>query len=231
VLWNWISHTDDFAVQTEVRHRNFMTKIEPLDFSPARLADSRALELENYMTLKRALAGIMSVVFLVSTTQMAYAQDFGLLSDIKPPQQASEYIFRSSPKESLISVQLLGAVNKPGIYYIPANTDLLKLLTLAGGSTNGGDISEILVRKAEPKAWSDVNTKAVNEYQGGYEVDAEKILKYGGSRQLKLAQDDFVYVPPRTPWISSEASRNITVFSVVLGIVLTGLLIQKYDNN
>ena len=182
------------------------------------------------MNWKRALSGIMSVVFFFSTTQLAYADDFGLLSDIKPPMQSSEYIFRSSPKESLISVQLLGAVNKPGIYYIPVNTDLLKLLTLAGGSSNGGDISEILVRKAEPKAWADINTKAVNQYQGAYEVDAEKILKYGGARQLKLAQDDFVYVPPRTPWISSEASRNITIVSVVLGIVLTAVLIQENTN-
>ncbi len=145
----------------------------------------------------------------------------------KPPQQSSEYIYRSSPKESLIAVQLLGAVNKPGIYYVPANTDLLKLITLAGGTTNGGDLSEILVRKIEPKTWSEIQSKAINEYQGAYEVDAEKLIKYGGAKNLKLQQDDFVYVPPRTPWISSEASRNITVMSVVLGIVLTAILIDR----
>ncbi|MBV2168607.1 MAG: SLBB domain-containing protein, partial [Bdellovibrio sp.] len=151
----------------------------------------------------------------------------GLLSDIKPPQQSSEYIFRSSPKESLITVQLLGAVNKPGIYYVPANTDLLKLITLAGGTTNGGDLSEILVRKMEPKTWAEIKSKAINEYQGAYEVDAEKLIKYGGAKNLKLQQDDFVYVPPRTPWVSNEAARGITVVSVILGIALTAILIDK----
>lgn len=169
----------------------------------------------------------MAVIFTMTCTQGAWSQELGLLSDIKPPQQSSEYIFRSSPKESLIGVQLLGAVNKPGIYYIPANTDLLKLLTLAGGTTNGGDLSEILVRKMEPKSWAEIKSKAINEYQGAYEVDAEKIIKYGGAKNLKLQQDDFIYVPPRTPWISSEASRNITIASVVLGIVLTAILIDK----
>ena len=103
------------------------------------------------------------MVFAVTCAQSVHAQEVGLLSDIKPPQQSSEYIFRSSPKESLIGVQLLGAVSKPGIYYIPANTDLLKLLTLAGGTTNGGDLSEILVRKMEPKSWSTHQQKQQNQ--------------------------------------------------------------------
>lgn len=179
------------------------------------------------MVLQKSFRFFMALVFWLTCAQSVHAQEVGLLSDIKAPQQSAEFIFRSSPKESLISVQLLGAVNKPGIYYVPANTDLLKLLTLAGGTTNGGDLSEVLVRKMEPKTWEEIKSKAVNEYQGAYEVDAEKLIKYGGARNLKLQQDDFVYVPPRTPWISSEASRNITIVSIVLGIVLTAVLIDK----
>lgn len=157
----------------------------------------------------------------------AFAQEGGLLNDIQRPQQASEYIFRSSPQESMITVQLLGAVNKPGIYYVPAGTDLLKLITLAGGTTNGGDLSEVLVRKMEPKSWAEIKSRAINEYQGAYEIDAEKLIKFGGARGLTMQQDDFVYVPPRTPWISNEASRGITFVSVLLGIALTALLIDK----
>lgn len=183
------------------------------------------------MSIQKSLRLVMAIVFAVVYGGPAYGQDLGLLGDIRPPQQSSEFIFRSSPKESLISVQLLGAVYKPGIYYVPANTDLLKLLTLAGGTTNWGDLSEVLVRKAEPKSWTDLKMKALNEYQGAFEVDAEKIIKYGGAKNLKLAQDDFVYVPPRTPWISTEASRGITIVSVVLGIVLTAVLIDKNTGN
>lgn len=181
------------------------------------------------MLLQRSFKVLMAMILGMTWTVTAGAQtqDLTMMSDIRPPQQSAEYIYRSSPKESLISVQLLGAVNKPGIYYIPANTDLLKLLTLAGGTTNGGDLSEVLVRKLEAKSWTEIKTKAVSEYQGAYEVDAEKIIKYGGSNQLKLAQDDFIYVPPKTPWISSETSRTVTMISVVLGIALTAILIDK----
>lgn len=183
------------------------------------------------MNLQKSIRLGIALIFSLSSLQLAHAEEMGLLSDIKPPQQASEYIFRSSQKESLITVQLMGAVNKPGIYYIPANTDLLKLITLAGGSTTQGDVSEVLVRKQEPKAWDEVKSKAINEYQGAYEVNAEKIIKYGGARQLKLAQDDFVYVPQKSTWVNSETTKTITVVSLVAGIVLTGLLIQKNSDH
>jgi protein involved in polysaccharide export with SLBB domain len=179
------------------------------------------------MFVQRVLRYVMAVVFSLSSIAFAQSQETGLLGDIKQPQQASEYIFRSSPKESLISVQLLGGVSRPGIYYVPPSTDLLKLITLAGGSNGSGDMSEILVRKIEPKTWAEIKSKAVTEYQGAYEVDGEKVIKYGGAKQLKLAQDDFVYVPQKSYMVSSDAARTITLVSVVLGIALTAILIDK----
>ncbi|KYG66111.1 hypothetical protein AZI86_03340 [Bdellovibrio bacteriovorus] len=175
--------------------------------------------------LRLTMAFVFAMMTCLTTAQ---AQDIGLLNDIKPPQQSAEYIYRSSPKESMINVQLLGAVGRPGIYYIPANTDLLKLITLAGGTTSGGDLGEILVRKMEPKTWANLESKAINEYQGAFEIDAEKLIKYGGARNLKLQQDDFIYVPPRTSWVSNETARGITVVSMILSIALTAILI---DNN
>ncbi|WP_413295231.1 SLBB domain-containing protein [Bdellovibrio sp. HCB185ZH] len=170
---------------------------------------------------------VIALVFTLNSVAFAQSPDSLGVSDIKQPQQASEYIFRSSPKESLISVQLLGAVTRPGIYYVPPSTDLLKLITLAGGAGSTGDMSEITVRKLEPKSWAEIKSKAVSEYQGAYEVDAEKVIKYGGAKQLKLAQDDFIYVPSKSYMVSSDATRTITVVSLVLGIALTALLIDK----
>lgn len=181
------------------------------------------------MNLQKNIRMMMVLLFFIDSTSSATTQELNLLSDIKPPQQASEYIFRSSPQESLISVQLLGAVNKPGVYYVPVDTDLLKLLTLAGGSLSTGDVSELLVRKQSSHNWDDIQSKAVNNYKGAYEVDAEKIMKYGGASQLKLGQDDFVYVPQKSTFMSSEVSRSVTLVSVVMGIILSGLLIHRYS--
>lgn len=156
--------------------------------------------------------------------------ELGTLGDIRNPAPASEYIFRSSPKESLISVQLLGAVQKPGVYYVPTDTDLLKVLTLAGGSTNGGDISEVMVRKTEPREWAQIKSKALDEHRGTYEVDVRELIKQGGGGKLRMNHDDLIYVPPREALVSPETSKTITLVSVVMSIALTGLLINRYSH-
>lgn len=130
--------------------------------------------------------------------------------------------------ESLISVQLLGAVSKPGIYYVPANTDLLKLLTLAGGSSSNGDVSEVIVRKQSTEEWLGLNHNAVAKKDDAFLVNAESFIKHGRPIRLKLSQDDFIYVPQKSGLLSQEAVRDVTFLSIVTGIVLSGLLIHRY---
>lgn len=166
--------------------------------------------------MKNLIKIIVTISFLFSSN--GFAETASSFFEIKEPPRAAEYIYRSSPKESLIGVQLLGAVKNPGIYYIPTNTDVLKLLALAGGSEDA-DLSEILVRKTDPTQ------------TGVYELDVKKLMKSTANvKPFKLAQDDFVYVPKREPWISNDVSKTITIVSLVATIVLTGVLIDKNTN-
>lgn len=185
------------------------------------------------MVFKKITRLFICILFLLDRNCIAATSlnDLASVGDVKMPQQASEYIFRSSPKESLISVQLLGAVQKPGIYYVPMNTDLLKLLTLAGGNTSGGDISNVMVRKTEPEKWANLASSALDEHRGTYSVDIQELIRYGGAGALKVAHDDLVYVPVRESLVSSEASKTVTIVSVAMSIVLTGLLIGKYSHD
>ncbi len=48
------------------------------------------------------------------------------------------------------------------------------------------------------------------------------------AKPFRLAQDDFVYIPKKEPWISNEVSRTITIVSLLTSIVLTSVLIDKY---
>jgi competence protein ComEA len=171
------------------------------------------------------------VTFWSSISAASTLSELGSIGDIKTPAQASEYMYRSSPKESLISIQLLGAVQKPGVYYVPTNTDLLKVLTLAGGSTNGGDISEVMVRKTDPEKWAQIHSKALDEHRGTYEVDVQELIRQGGGESLKMNHDDLIYVPPREAMVSPETSKTITLVSVVMSMALTGLLIGKYSHD
>lgn len=166
----------------------------------------------NLQKIKCVLVGVL-VFFQAS---LGSAQ--GSYLEIKEPQRAAEYIYRSAPKESLIGVQLIGAVQKPGLYYVPLNTDILKLITLAGG-TDDADLANIIVRKIDPTQ------------PGVYELDVKKLMKSSAeTKSFKLAQDDFIYIPKKEPWISNDVSRTITLVSLITSIVLTAVLIEKNSN-
>ena len=156
---------------------------------------------------------IVAVAAMFFQTQTVLAQSSYF--EVKEPARAAEFIYRSSLKETLISVQLLGAVEKPGIYYIPAQTDLLKLVSLAGG-TRDADLTEVLVRKTD------------SSQKGVYELDLNKLMKSSSEvKPFKLAQDDFVYIPKRQPWISSDIAQSVTIVSLLTSIILTSILIEK----
>lgn len=163
------------------------------------------------MLRSRVLTVIIAAIFFQTQTALAQNSFF----EVKEPPRAAEYIYRSSQKETLISVQLLGAVENPGIYYIPAHTDLLKLVSLAGG-TRDADLTEVLVRKTDPSQ------------KGVYELDLNKLMKSTTEvKPFKLAQDDFVYIPKKQPWISSDIAQSVTIISLITSIILTSVLIEK----
>ncbi len=160
-------------------------------------------------------------------SNLSFAQT--ALSDMyetnKQTQSSSEYVFRSSLRDNLISVQILGAVARPGIYYIPPRTDLVKLLTLAGGPTVTAD-HDLIVRKSET-SWSQMRVDGVEKDGLSYKVDVEKILKESQISNLTMHQQDVVYVPQKQAFISNDAFRTISVVSLLASIVLTGVLIEQ----
>ena len=166
--------------------------------------------------MRKSLVRILTACSFFISSSFAYGQSN--FFEIKEPPRAAEYIYRSSQKESLIGVQLLGAVQKPGLYYIPANTDILKLLTLAGGIEDA-NLSEVIVRKIDPTQ------------SGVYELDMNKFMHSSADvKPFKLTQDDLIFIPKKEPWISNDVSRTITLVSLVTSIVLTAVLIDKNSN-
>lgn len=167
--------------------------------------------------------------FIGLPTAQAVESDLSAFTDLRTPLQTSEYIFRTSPKDSLMAIHLFGAIAKPGIYYVPQNTDLMKLLTLAGGATSLGTLDEVVVRKNDTKAWEGIRSHHMDkDGHGSYELNLDKMIRKDAAiRQLKLGQDDFIYVPQKEPWISNDVSRTVSVISIVLGTALTTMLLSQ----
>lgn len=149
--------------------------------------------------------------------------------DMKGPQQTAEYIFRNSPRDNLITVQIFGSVVRPGMYYVPEDTDLMKLLTLAGGVETTSELDEVVVRKMDGKPWAGLKNDYVKQRNANtYVVEVDDLLRKSTNvKPLKMSHDDFVYVPKQEPWISNDFAKIVGLVSVVLTGVLTYVIIKE----
>lgn len=125
----------------------------------------------------------------------------------------SEYIYGDEMNQKLMPIFLLGAVAKPGIYHVPAKTDLTTLLSIAGGPTEESSIGKIMIKNDE------TNRKE--------EVDFESMVASSGQRSPQLQGRDVVYVPVRQPLISGNTLTVITVTATVLATALTFMFLRK----
>ena len=88
----------------------------------------------------------------------------GLLNDqSEQSTSVSEFVFRNDIGETLVPIYLLGAVSKPGLYHIPLNTDLVSLITLAGGPNSDARLDEVMVRRKNMERAEVVNVEKMVE--------------------------------------------------------------------
>ncbi len=172
------------------------------------------------------LAALLGQIAFVPVASAARGEN---ILDMKGPQQTAEYIFRNSPRDNLITVQIFGSVARPGMYYVPEDTDLMKLLTLAGGVETSSELDEVVVRKMDGKPWAAMRSSYVKQKNTNtYIVEVDELLRKSVSiKPLKMNHDDFVYVPKQEPWISNNFSKVVSLVSVVLTGVLTYVIIKE----
>jgi polysaccharide export outer membrane protein len=80
-------------------------------------------------------------------------------------------------------IAVLGAVKNPGVYYVEGKKTILEAIALAGGTSEGADLSKLLVMKDDKDG-------------GSRRVDVAAALREGtGEGRLALEAQDVVFVP------------------------------------
>ena len=86
--------------------------------------------------------------------------------------------------ELLIRVNVWGKVNRPGQYYVPAATDLITLLSAAGGPIPRSRLGDVRIIRTSPDSENEVIL-----------VDVKKFMKTGDKRLIpELKPEDTVVV-------------------------------------
>jgi hypothetical protein len=131
----------------------------------------------------------------------------------------SEFVFESYPNQPLIPIRLLGAVKNAGLYHVPAEMKLTTLLSLAGGTTSDADLENIVIGNDQKKEGQANSMKSLS-------LNLEEVLEGKSNTDYTLASNDIVLIKNREPMISNDSFRIVTVVSLFLTIILTGVLIH-----
>ncbi len=148
----------------------------------------------------------------------SYAAEGGNLSlsqEIQASGSGSEFISGNYPGAILMPVNLWGSVSKPGIHHIPTHTDLVTLLSLAGGPGNDAQLDNIVIKRRA----------------GGEEkilkVDGEDLLNKANVHSPILEANDIIIIPRDKPIVSNNTMITITFVGSILALVLTGFAVAN----
>jgi protein involved in polysaccharide export with SLBB domain len=91
------------------------------------------------------LKSICVLVFALAAT--GAAQRNSDISSATPNAQAGSYYYVARPNEMTMQINIWGFVHHPGRYEVNTSTDLIQLLSYAGGPTNDADVEDVTVTR------------------------------------------------------------------------------------
>lgn len=132
--------------------------------------------------------------------------------------RAEEYFSEEIPGELLISIHLIGAVNRSGVYHVPRNTDVIHLISLAGGTRADANLERITIKR---------RNKAVEEV---IECDLKETAEEPGKYAPVLQAGDMVLVYAKEPFIDPNTVAALSLITTILSIAVSATVIIRSIN-
>lgn len=153
------------------------------------------------MSKNKSLVFVVVLLFLIPIALFAQTSQ-GFSSGF-----ASQYKL-GSEDELLVPINIWGFVLKPGQYMVPNNTDLVSLLSYAGGPNESAKISNIRIVRSDPHNGDKV-----------YNINVKKYLDTADSRLIPtLKPGDTIVVKATTfHWVNRffDFLSRLSVFAMM----------------
>ncbi len=158
------------------------------------------------------LNGLLLIACCVlSNNELLFAQTDGYLERASTQAVPSRDIYE---REVLIEVQIWGQVNKPGRYRVPVTTDVVGLISYAGGPTEDAALSRVkLVRGSFGQGQT--NKINISKYSNKADKSIIPMLDQG---DVVIVPTTFYHKMMRMTGFLSQAAVLITAYLVVAGV-------------
>lgn len=173
--------------------------------------------------MKQFLKSFLLFLSLTSLVQPAYAVDLSSYSLLNEKTGnlgvgGSEYVSGARPGSVLMRVNIWGAVGKPGIHHVPAKTNLINLISYAGGPRKDAILDEVLIKRDTGKSRKRIK------------IDIEELIKGSGTANVLLEPNDIIVVPVEEPLVSQDTVVVLSVISTLVSIIATGVILDNQSN-
>lgn len=125
-------------------------------------------------------------------------------------QNRPGYFFYAKPYEVTMTVNLWGEVPQQGVYIIPTSTDIIQLISFAGGPKERSNLEEVLLYRAAGK--KDQKARLL------LRVDVRDILE-GRSPTVPLTPGDMIVVKKIPEGMSMQEWLTIVNTAVTLAVL------------
>lgn len=165
-----------------------------------------AFTFKRFLVILLIIGGLFPVI-------PGWAQDLQSgLAPVLPSASAGAYYYIAKPGELTMQINLWGFVKNPGRYEVPTSTDLIQLISFAGGPLQHADMAEIRITRIVN---ADTSHSLVE-----FEIDLEELGgRWGG--KLVLYPGDTIFID-HSRWLTIR-----DVFSVVTTLaIITSAIAQ-----
>ena len=159
--------------------------------------------------LKRLCFFMSMLIFLAAGS--AFAQSALVPQSAPNTSTAPTYYSLAGQGGLVITVNLWGYVGKPGQYEVPSSTNLVQLISLAGGPTENAELDKVEIVRQTMQPDSTFKTEVIP-------VNLQEFKAKGGQTPL-LSPGDTIVVPGS----SSESLRLVLAFLGPLFSLITAL--------
>lgn len=153
---------------------------------------------------------IIVIIMLMLLGSALAAQTESSSSGYNP---ASIYLYSGSltgTEQLKIKTYIWGQVRNPGLYIVPDNTDLLTLISSAGGPTENAKLSKVRI------------VRAAGDSEKVIWIDLRKYLESGDEELIPLLQPgDTVLISGSTYYAFTKAVAWISQIAVILSVYVS----------
>jgi len=156
----------------------------------------------------------LSILLMSFSVAHAQVTQSGLAPTL-PSASAASYYYIAKPGELTMQVNIWGFVQKPGRYEVPSSTDLVQLISFAGGPQQYAKLDEVRIIRLTRED-STINRKELT-------VNLES-LEGLTDGMLALSPGDTIFVD-HTTWVTIRDLFNAITTTAILTSAIAQLII------